>query len=33
MDSKAEELGYKLMLMGPQLDFYMNAFAKELQGR
>ena len=30
MDPKTEELGYKLMLEGPQLDFYLNAFAKRI---
>ena len=30
MDPKTEELGYKLMLVGPQLDFYLNAFAKRI---
>ena len=30
MDPKTEELGYKLMLAGPQLDFYLNAFAKRI---
>ena len=33
MDEKIEELGYKLLLVGPQVDFYLRLLQKEFLGK
>ena len=33
MDEKIEELGYKLLLVGPQVDFYLRLLAKIILGK
>ena len=32
MNEKIEQLGYKLLLVGPQVDFYLLLFAKIILG-
>ena len=33
MQTSVEELGYKLILLGPQIDFYLTLFAKRIMGK
>ena len=33
MKSRVEELGYKLILIGPQIDFYLRLIAKRMLGK
>ena len=33
MNERIEQLGYKLMLVGPQVDFYLKLFAKRILGK